>query len=106
MITLTENAVAAVRSALSQAGGPAEGLRIKVEGGGCAGLKYLMGLESGAREGDAVIDADGIRVFVDVSSQPHVAGMTVDFVSSFESSGFVFDNPNAREKCACGKSFG
>ncbi|MGX9120443.1 iron-sulfur cluster assembly accessory protein [Mesorhizobium sp. BHbsci] len=106
MITLTENAVAAVRTALSQAGEPAEGLRIKVEGGGCAGLKYLMGLESLAREGDALIETDGVRVFVDVSSQPHVAGMTVDFVTSFESSGFVFDNPNAREKCACGKSFG
>ncbi|KAA3448400.1 iron-sulfur cluster assembly accessory protein [Mesorhizobium sp. SARCC-RB16n] len=106
MITLTENAVAAVRTALSQASEPAAGLRIKVEGGGCAGLKYIMGLESLARDGDAVIEKEGVRVFVDLSSQPHVAGMTVDFVTSFEASGFVFDNPNALEKCACGKSFG
>ncbi|MEI9401899.1 iron-sulfur cluster assembly accessory protein [Mesorhizobium argentiipisi] len=106
MITLTENAVAAVRTALSQASEPAEGLRIKVEGGGCAGLKYLMGLESLAREGDAVIEKDGVKVFVDVSSQPHVVGMTVDFLTGFEASGFVFDNPNALKKCACGKSFG
>ncbi|MEI9414004.1 iron-sulfur cluster assembly accessory protein [Mesorhizobium sp. Cs1321R2N1] len=105
MITLTENAVAAVRTALTQAGEPAEGLRIKVEGGGCAGLKYLMGLETLSQEGDAVIEKDGVKVFVDVSSQPHVAGMTVDFVTSLEGSGFVFDNPNALEKCACGKSF-
>ncbi|MEI9424247.1 iron-sulfur cluster assembly accessory protein [Mesorhizobium sp. Cs1299R1N1] len=105
MITLTENAVAAVRTALTQAGEPAEGLRIQVEGGGCAGLKYLMGLETLSQEGDAVIETDGVKVFVDVSSQPHVAGMRVDFVTSLEGSGFVFDNPNALEKCACGKSF-
>ncbi|WP_027168903.1 iron-sulfur cluster assembly accessory protein [Mesorhizobium sp. WSM3224] len=106
MITLTENAVAAIKTALSQADEPAEGLRIMIESGGCAGLKYLMGLESLAREGDAVIKTDGVRVFVDADTQPYVAGMTVDFVTGFESSGFIFDNPNATEKCACGKSFG
>lgn len=106
MITLTENAISAVKSALSKAAEPAEGLRIMVEAGGCAGFKYMMGLESTVRDGDAVIDADGVKVYVDTRSQPHVAGMTVDFVTGLESSGFVFDNPNAADKCACGKSFG
>lgn len=106
MVTLTDNAVAAVKTALSRASEPAEGFRIMVQTGGCAGFKYLMGLESVPREGDAIIDAGGVKVFVDIGSQPHVAGMTVDFVTELESSGFVFDNPNAREKCACGKSFG
>ena len=32
--------------------------------------------------------------------------MKVDFVTSLENSGFVFENPNAASKCACGKSFG
>lgn len=106
MIILTDNAVSAVKSALSQASEPAEGLRIMVQAGGCAGFKYMMGLESTSREGDAVIEADGVKVYVDASSQPHVAGMTVDFVTGLESSGFVFNNPNAADKCACGKSFG
>ncbi|AZO34138.1 MAG: iron-sulfur cluster assembly accessory protein [Mesorhizobium sp.] len=106
MITLTENAVAAVKAALSRADEPAEGFRIMVEAGGCAGLKYQMGLESVSREGDAIMEANGVKVFIDSSSQPHLAGMTVDFVTNLESSGFVFDNPNARDKCACGKSFG
>ncbi|HLP68457.1 MAG TPA: iron-sulfur cluster assembly accessory protein [Rhizobium sp.] len=105
MITLTENAISAVKSALSKAAEPAEGLRIMVEAGGCAGFKYMMGLESTVRHGDAVIDTDGVKIFVDDRSQPHVAGMTIDFVTGLESSGFVFDNPNAADKCACGKSF-
>lgn len=106
MIALTENAVSAVKSAIAKADVPAGGLRIMVEAGGCAGFKYMMGLESTIRDGDAVIDADGVKIYVDLRSQPHVSGMTVDFVTGLENSGFVFDNPNARDKCACGKSFG
>ena len=105
MIQLTDSAVAAVKTALSRAKEPAEGLRIMVETGGCAGFKYLMGLESRSRDGDIVIDQAGVKLFVDAASQNHVTGMTVDFVTGLESSGFVFDNPNATSKCSCGKSF-
>ncbi|PBB51943.1 MULTISPECIES: iron-sulfur cluster assembly accessory protein [Mesorhizobium] len=104
MITLTDKAVAAAKTALSAASEPAEGFRIMVETGGCSGFKYSMGLESVPREGDAIIETDGIKVFVDTGTQPHVAGMAVDFVMGLETSGFVFDNPNASGKCSCGKS--
>ncbi len=106
MITLTPNAVSAVKTALSNAATPAAGLRIMVETGGCAGFKYMMGLERQEREGDAVVESDGVKIFIDDLSQSHVIGMTVDFVTALENSGFVFDNPNAASKCACGKSFG
>jgi iron-sulfur cluster assembly accessory protein len=106
MIQLTENAVSAVRTAMGRATTDVAGLRIMVEAGGCAGFKYMMGLESAPREGDAVIETDGVSVYIDEGSQTLVNGMIVDFVTSLESSGFVFDNPNAGNKCACGKSFG
>jgi iron-sulfur cluster assembly accessory protein len=106
MITLTDNAVAAVKTALSQTATAAEGLRIMVEAGGCAGFKYMMGLETAGREGDLVVEQGGVKLFIDTQSQPLVSGMRVDFVTSFETSGFVFENPNAASKCACGKSFG
>lgn len=106
MIQLTESAIAAVKTALSRAAVPAEGLRIMVEAGGCAGFKYMMGLEGKERDGDAVIAQDGIKLYLDAGTQPLVSGMTVDFVTGLESSGFVFENPNAASKCSCGKSFG
>jgi iron-sulfur cluster assembly accessory protein len=105
MIQLTDSAVAAVRTAISRAATPAEGLRIMVQSGGCAGFKYLMGLESTTRDGDIVIDQGGVKLYVDADSQGHISGMTVDFVTGLESSGFVFDNPNAQSQCSCGKSF-
>lgn len=106
MITLTENAVTAVKSAMAQTSNAAEGLRIMVEAGGCAGFKYMMGLETTSRSGDIVIEQEGVKLFIDDKSQPLVSGMRIDFVTSLENSGFVFENPNAASKCACGKSFG
>ncbi|AJD43787.1 hypothetical protein C9413_25525 [Rhizobium sp. SEMIA 4085] len=49
MNTLTDNAVAAVKSAFSRASELAEGFCILVQAG-WAGFKYLMGLESVSRE--------------------------------------------------------
>lgn len=106
MINLTDSALNAVRNAISTANKPVDGLRIMVEAGGCAGLKYNMGLVNAAEPDDTVIERDGVRVFVDTKSQEYLAGTTIDFVIALEGSGFTFDNPNAKSSCGCGKSFG
>ncbi len=106
MIVLTAEAAAAVKNAMFRAGKTAAGLRIMIEAGGCAGHKYLIGLDAEPRGDDAVIESAGVKVFIDPDSQPLLAGLRVDFVESLEGSGFTFDNPNAASQCSCGKSFG
>ncbi|HIJ61505.1 MAG TPA: iron-sulfur cluster assembly accessory protein [Rhodospirillaceae bacterium] len=106
MIQLTDSAAGAMLSAIAGARGPIAGLRLAVQSGGCAGLKYMMGLVPEAAPEDVVVDAKGVTMFLDPSSLPILAGTTVDFVSSVEGAGFTFDNPNAQAKCSCGKSFG
>jgi len=106
MIELTDNAVNAVRSAMSGAAEPVSGLRIMVEAGGCAGFKYTMGLVREAEPQDTIIERNGVKVFVDAQSQVLLAGTTIDFVVALQGSGFTFDNPNAQSSCSCGKSFG
>jgi iron-sulfur cluster assembly protein len=106
MINLTDSALNAVRNAISTAAEPVEGLRIMVEAGGCAGLKYNLGLVNEAEPDDTVIERAGVKVFVDTKSQPYLEGTTVDFVIALEGSGFTFENPNAKASCGCGKSFG
>jgi iron-sulfur cluster assembly protein len=106
MINLTDSALNAVRNAIATAGKPVDGLRIMVEAGGCAGLKYNLGLVDEVDPDDTVIERDGVRVFVDAKSQEHLLGTTIDFVIALEGSGFTFDNPNAKASCGCGKSFG
>jgi iron-sulfur cluster assembly protein len=106
MIQLTDSALSAVRSAIAGASQEVEGLRIMVEAGGCAGLKYMMGLVNESNPGDHVFERDGVKVFVEESSLAHLDGTKVDFVIGLEGSGFTFDNPQARSSCSCGKSFG
>ena len=106
MINLTDSALNAVRSAIATAAQPVDGLRIMVEAGGCAGLKYNLGLVNEADPDDTVIERDGVKVFVDMKSHEFLAGTTVDFVVALEGSGFTFENANAKSSCGCGKSFG
>ncbi len=105
MIELTPSAVSAARTIVETAPSPAQGLRIMVEAGGCSGFMYKMELAPEQRDGDAVIEADGVKIFIDDLSQPMVAGMVIDYANSFEKSGFIFQNPNATASCGCGKSF-
>lgn len=106
MINLTDSALNAVRNAISAADKPVDGLRVMVEAGGCAGYKYNLGLVDAVDPDDAVIERDGVRLFVDMKSQEYLAGTTIDFVVALEGSGFTFENPNAKASCGCGKSFG
>lgn len=106
MIHLTDSAINAVRNAIKGASEPVQGLRIKVETGGCAGNKYLMGLVKNPDESDEVVERDGVKVFVENGSRDLLAGITIDFVVAIEGAGFTFDNPNATHSCSCGKSFG
>lgn len=105
MIDITDSAAAAIKTAIDGAGRSVAGLRVMVQDGGCAGLKYGMALELEAQPDDAVIEAGAVKVLIDPASQPHLAGTKIDFVSGLEGSGFVFDNPNANSSCGCGKSF-
>ncbi|WP_138464813.1 iron-sulfur cluster assembly accessory protein [Poseidonocella sp. HB161398] len=105
MLAITESAQSAIKSAIDGAGQPVAGLRVMVQGGGCAGLQYGMALELEIQSDDAVIEAGPVKVLVDPESQAHLAGTTIDFVSGLEGSGFVFNNPNASSSCGCGKSF-
>ncbi|EIZ79676.1 iron-sulfur cluster assembly accessory protein [Novosphingobium sp. Rr 2-17] len=106
MITLTDSAAEAVKTAISRAEELPAGLRIQVEAGGCAGYKYLMGLVKEPNDDDARILVGDVALFIDEASQPLLAGTTIDFVVALEGSGFTFENPNAESSCSCGKSFG
>ena len=105
MVALSEAARTAIRRLIDDSEDKVTGLRVMVEQGGCAGLQYMLGLESSAHSGDEVYEFDGVRVFVDPFSLPIVHGMTIDFVDGVRGAGFVFDNPNVGAACSCGKSF-
>src|ERR687896_1559270 len=71
------------------------GLRVSVQPGGCSGFKYGLLIEDEAAEDDVILTQDGFKVFVDPFSAQYLNGVTIDYVSSFQGSGFTFKNPNS-----------
>jgi len=81
-------------------------LRVKIVGGGCAGLEYKMDFEKNPpTEKDILIETGGARVLVDVKSALYVSGSEIDFVDALIGGGFKIHNPNATQTCSCGESF-
>ena len=105
MVTLTETAAKKVETLRLEEGKPDWGLRLRVVGGGCSGFSYELGWEDAAQEGDEVVEASGVKVYVDPSSVQYVGGAQIDYVDSLYGSGFSINNPNSKGSCGCGHSF-
>lgn len=104
-VILTDAAAAKAKALLEQEGRTDLSLRIAVQPGGCAGLRYQLYFDDRALDGDRVDEYGGVRLVVDRMSMPYLAGATIDFADTIESQGFTIDNPNAGGSCACGDSF-
>jgi len=106
-LVITARAAEEVEKFIAQEQVPAEsaGLRVSVLPGGCSGFKYSLNIEERALDDDMVAEVNGVRVFVDGFSAQYLTGITVDYVSSMQGSGFTFSNPNATGGCGCGSSF-
>ena len=105
-ITVTPNAVAEVRRYMEENGAQdSAGLRVGVLPGGCSGFQYGLNIEDEAAEDDLVLEANGLKLFVDPFSMQYLGGVEIDFVTTFQGSGFTFNNPNSSGGCGCGSSF-
>ena len=105
MINVTDNAVRQLRSLLhARENNPQKGLRVQVAKGGCSGLHYEMTLDE-KKDGDAVVERDGMQFFIDGESIPYLDGAILDFSGGLTGSGFRVVNPNASRTCGCGSSF-
>ncbi|HUA36142.1 MAG TPA: iron-sulfur cluster assembly accessory protein [Candidatus Binataceae bacterium] len=104
-VQLTPKAIEMVRKMHSKEGlGAEQGLRIGVVGGGCSGFQYQLNFDA-IKEGDRIVDLEGVKILVDEISLPYIAGTTLDFVEGLHGAGFRFDNPRASRTCGCGSSF-
>lgn len=105
MLTLTPAAATKIQ-ALCQKEGKVDGfLRIRVSSGGCSGLNLEFEVSNVRAQDDKTYEGHGAKVVVDPKSEFFLFGSQVDYKSSLMKSGFVLNNPNAKESCSCGTSF-
>ena len=81
------------------------GVRVSVKTGGCAGMSYVMDYTKEVNPSDELIEDKGVKVFVDSAAVMYLLGTEMDYKKEELSSSFVFNNPNATERCGCGASF-
>lgn len=104
LVTLTPEAARKVRE--FQADADAECvLRVSVLPGGCSGFEYGLDVDDEIREDDFSFESEGVRIVIDPFSAQYLTGVSIGYHSSFQGSGFTFENPNATGSCGCGTSF-
>ena len=105
LIRVTDKAANKLASLLQEKGSPDGALRLKVVGGGCSGLQYVMDLVDGPKEKDILVPTLNVRLVVDPKSALFVSGSVLDYSEDLQKGGFKVTNPNAVAHCSCGESF-
>ncbi len=105
VVSLTDAAAVKLRELTAEDQNPAIGLRVYVYSGGCSGFRYGMMLEDAPTTEDRILDANGVKVYVDGKSVDLLQGSQIDYVDTLMGAGFTVNNPNAVAACGCGSSF-
>ena len=105
LITMSDVAVAQLRTLLQQQEDPELGLRVFVYPGGCSGMSYGMAFENEVTGEDSILDYEGLKLIVDENSAYYLKGAQIDFEDSLMGGGLRIFNPNAVRSCGCGHSF-
>ncbi|MBF96176.1 MAG: Fe-S cluster assembly scaffold SufA [Pelagibacterales bacterium] len=104
IVTITDNALQRAKSLLNN-DSELIGLRISVAQGGCSGMTYEVALSKEIKEGDEVVNKDGIKFIIDPGAIMFLLGSTIDWKEEKFKQGFTFQNPNETARCGCGESF-
>jgi iron-sulfur cluster assembly accessory protein len=107
-VTISDTAAAYIRRCAAEQG-MADGVRLRILAGGCAGLEYKLDLlapGTATAAGEREVVSNGIRMLMDLKSAIHVTGSVIDYEDGLLRRGFRINNPNATSTCSCGDSFG
>ena len=80
-------------------------LRVGVKGGGCSGFSYLLDFDNQIKDGDEMVEDNGVKIVCDRKSLLYIFGTELQFSDGLNGKGFEWKNPNATRTCGCGQSF-
>ncbi|MGF1910768.1 iron-sulfur cluster assembly accessory protein [Vibrio kasasachensis] len=83
-----------------------QSFHLSVRPSGCTGFAYEVALIEQALQTDLKLNSRGIEFYVALSAMPMLDGTEIDFVRQGLNSNFVYHNPNVKNMCGCGESFG
>lgn len=101
---ITESAAEKAKEFLSSQN--ARYLRVAIKGGGCAGFEYQLQLTNEKEEDDLEFHQHGLDILIDPLSNAYLYTCTLEWKDDMMNVGFHFNNPQAKNRCGCGHSFG
>ena len=104
IMSLTDAAAGRVKAIVENAGGDAQGIRVGIKKGGCAGMEYAIDMVTSANQKDDLVEHQGAKVWVAPEAVLYLLGTRMDFEVTTLRSGFTFNNPNQTSACGCGES--
>lgn len=104
VLSLTDAAADRVREIVESASDEAEGIRVGVKNGGCAGMEYTVDLVTEPNPKDDRVEIEGGAVYIAPEATLFLLGTRMDYEVTKLRSGFVFNNPNQTSACGCGES--
>ncbi len=104
-VTLTERAAQHIANFIAKRG-KGVGLRLGVRTSGCSGMAYTLEFADEIAGDDNQFDSHGVKVLIDPKSLAYLDGTELDYVREGLNEGFKFNNPNIKNQCGCGESFG
>ena len=102
--SLTPAAARFIRMMLRADGAPGSGFRLAVSPGGCSGLAADISVRPTPAKGEAVVERDGVKLFLPAESRFLLEGVTIDFADTVAQTGLVFHDPKATTCGAHSKS--
>jgi iron-sulfur cluster assembly protein len=104
VMSLSDAAAGRVKAIVDNAGGDAQGIRVGIKKGGCAGMEYAIDMVTVANPKDDLVEHQGAKVWVAPEAVLYLLGTRMDFEVTTLRSGFTFHNPNQTSACGCGES--
>jgi iron-sulfur cluster assembly protein len=102
IMTVTERALDFIKKSIDNE--KCDGIRVDIVSGGCCGMTYKLDFVKDIDAGDLLQEEDGVKIYVAPRAVVFISGMTMVYVSNPLGGSIVFENPNARLQCGCGKS--
>ncbi|WP_036285718.1 iron-sulfur cluster assembly accessory protein [Methylocystis sp. ATCC 49242] len=99
-IAFTPAAEKFIRRLVMFDGPPGSGLRLLVSPGGCSGMSAEFSVEPAPRDDEQIYAHGVFNLFLPAQSRLLLDGVTIDFVETPTSTGFIFHDPKAKS-CGC-----
>ena len=95
MVTITDEAIAALNAVLEEQNKKDHYLRILIGGMGCCGPSFGLALEDTFSETDVKTEVSGVRIVYEGELEKAVENVKIDYIDNDFGKGFIVEDPNA-----------